>query len=92
MNLENLTRKELEKLVIELEKKVNLLEKEKKKYRLIIRKQGGLINNHKFELLRTFVETIEARDPYTKGHSERVTKYAIAIGKVMGLDKHKMES
>lgn len=37
-----------------------------------------------FSTLYAFVETIEARDPYTKQHSTRVSKYAIAIAKAMG--------
>jgi len=36
-----------------------------------------------FSTLYAFVETIEARDPYTKQHSTRVSRYAIAIAKAM---------
>jgi HD-GYP domain-containing protein (c-di-GMP phosphodiesterase class II) len=36
-------------------------------------------------------EAIDTRDHYTKNHSEHVTKYAICIGKEMGLDDKRME-
>ena len=44
-----------------------------------------------FSTLYAFVETIEARDPYTKQHSARVTQYARAIGKAMGCSQDEME-
>ncbi|MBU2623361.1 MAG: response regulator [Proteobacteria bacterium] len=34
--------------------------------------------------LYAFVETIEARDPYTKQHSHRVSLYAVSIADIMG--------
>ncbi len=37
-----------------------------------------------FSTLYAFVETIEARDSYTKQHSIRVSKYAVNIAKAMG--------
>lgn len=37
------------------------------------------------DTLRSLVATIEARDPYTRNHSERVTKYAVRIACEMGL-------
>lgn len=36
------------------------------------------------ELLELMVAAIEARDPYTSGHSQRVSRYAAAIAKAMG--------
>ena len=33
-------------------------------------------------------QTVEARDPYTRGHSDRVSEFAILIGSKMGLDEH----
>jgi HD-GYP domain-containing protein (c-di-GMP phosphodiesterase class II) len=37
-----------------------------------------------FSTLYAFVETIEARDPYTKQHSANVSSYAISIAKAYG--------
>lgn len=37
--------------------------------------------------LETLVNTIEARDPYTSGHTERVAKYAQVIGEQLNLDR-----
>ena len=36
--------------------------------------------------VRALVASIEFRDPYTRGHSERVTAYGLAITEVLGLD------
>ena len=37
------------------------------------------------ELLELMVKSIEARDPYTSGHSRRVKEYALKIAQLMGL-------
>jgi putative nucleotidyltransferase with HDIG domain len=37
------------------------------------------------ELLQLMVKSIEARDPYTSGHSKRVSKYAASIAQALGL-------
>lgn len=37
--------------------------------------------------IRALAEAVDARDAYTKGHSDKVSAYAVAIAKRMGLDK-----
>jgi putative nucleotidyltransferase with HDIG domain len=43
------------------------------------------------ELLELMVKSIEARDPYTSGHSRRVKEYAIKIAKLMGYSQVDVE-
>ena len=44
-----------------------------------------------FSTLYAFVETIEARDPYTKQHSTRVTHYAVSIAKAIGCSQEEID-
>lgn len=43
------------------------------------------------ELLELMVKSIEARDPYTSGHSRRVKDYAIRIARLLGLSSAEVE-
>lgn len=43
------------------------------------------------ELLQLMVASIEARDPYTSGHSQRVSRYAREIAKLAGLSARQIE-
>ncbi|SJZ49316.1 bifunctional diguanylate cyclase/phosphohydrolase [Selenihalanaerobacter shriftii] len=45
------------------------------------------ITSNMINTLRILLTIINARDRYTYGHSERVMKYALAIGKEMSLDE-----
>jgi putative nucleotidyltransferase with HDIG domain len=36
-------------------------------------------------ILRSLAQTIELKDPYTRGHCDRVAKYAVLIGTALGL-------
>jgi HD-GYP domain-containing protein (c-di-GMP phosphodiesterase class II) len=38
------------------------------------------------DAIRALAAAIDAKSPYTRGHSERVSEYAVAIGKQLGLD------
>ncbi len=46
----------------------------------------GLLNT-----VEALAIAVDAKDPYTQGHSERVTEYSLAIAKEMGLPKNKIE-
>ncbi len=54
--------------------------------------QKDLINESYFNTLNALVLTMEARDPYTRGHSERVTRFALSIGKKLGLDEDNLRT
>jgi len=41
--------------------------------------------------IRMIATAIDAKDPYTRGHSERVCSYSLAIGKELGLSNVEME-
>jgi putative nucleotidyltransferase with HDIG domain len=43
------------------------------------------------ELLELMVKSIEARDPYTSGHSRRVKEYAVHIARLIGLSTNEIE-
>jgi HD-GYP domain-containing protein (c-di-GMP phosphodiesterase class II) len=44
-----------------------------------------------FHTIQTLVLAMESRDPYVKGHSERVMAYSLEIGRKIGLDKKQLE-
>lgn len=44
-----------------------------------------------FSALYAFVETIEARDPYTKQHSTRVTGYAVSIARAISCSQEEID-
>lgn len=43
-------------------------------------------------VIRTLSSALDARDPYTRGHSERVSRYSVAIAKGMGLPPVELDS
>lgn len=43
-------------------------------------------------LVHSFVNAIDAKSPWTKGHSERVTNYAVAITEEMGFDRDDIDN
>src|SRR5690606_10766005 len=43
------------------------------------------------ELLQLMVASIEARDPYTSGHSQRVSRYARTIARLAGVNAKQLE-
>lgn len=42
-------------------------------------------------LIRAFIHSIEAKDKYTQGHSERVAEYSVQIARQMKLRRHQIQ-
>ena len=49
--------------------------------------QGMLLNS----LIRVLTSALDARDPYTRGHSERVSRYSVLIGRELGFSAEELE-
>lgn len=43
-------------------------------------------------VIATLALTIEARDPYTLGHCDRLSRYAVALGQALGLDREMLRA
>ncbi|MDP2752167.1 MAG: HD domain-containing protein [Rhodocyclaceae bacterium] len=59
----------------------------------ILRMRHALADLEQFssQMAAVLVETMEAKDPYTRGHSERVQQMALSTGEAMGLQKRQKE-
>ncbi len=49
------------------------------------------LNQFLLNLMKSFVTAIEEKDPYTRGHSERVNVLSLKMGEAMGLDAAEMK-
>lgn len=53
----------------------------------VLRSSEQRLRRHLLDIIRVIGRTIEARDPYTAGHEERVAALAVAIGRELGLSE-----
>ncbi len=44
------------------------------------------------ESIQTLRYTVEAKDPYTRGHSDRVSEYSVLLGKELGLSENLLKT
>jgi putative nucleotidyltransferase with HDIG domain len=51
-----------------------------------------LLEQSALEAVESLNATVDAKDPYTAGHSLRVQRIAVEIGREMGLDRHRLET
>ena len=49
------------------------------------------IEEMSFQAIQTLVYSIDAKDPYTRGHSSRVSQYSVKIAEALGWDEEKRE-
>ncbi|MCL5884187.1 MAG: response regulator [Deltaproteobacteria bacterium] len=56
-----------------------------------VQEQTELINAMYAQSIQALIQALEAKDHYTRGHSQRVTMYSVAIGKAMELAPERIE-
>ena len=49
-------------------------------------------NLHFFLTMQTLIETLEARDPYTRQHSQRVAVHSVMVGRELGLSESEVDN
>lgn len=57
-----------------------------------VREQTDLINSMYVRSIQSLIKALEAKDFYTRGHSQRVTLYSVAIGRRLGLEPDRLEN
>lgn len=63
-------------------------QRQKQHLESIVHKQTHQLKRTFFSAITSLVRTLEARDPYTSGHSLRVRKYAVHLAHHIGMDEH----
>lgn len=56
-----------------------------------IREARRTLQHAYVEFVGSLASALDARDPYTAGHSRRVSEYSLAIGRQLGLDAERMD-
>lgn len=51
----------------------------------------GQMRDMTMDVIRSYAQAVEAKDIYTRGHSERVAHYALSLGKKLGLQKSELD-
>lgn len=57
----------------------------------VIEDQRKQLETITLEAIMTIANTIDAKDAYTKGHSDRVAEYACKLGKMLGMNEKELE-
>jgi putative nucleotidyltransferase with HDIG domain len=51
-----------------------------------------LVEQSALDAVASLNETVDAKDPYTAGHSRRVQRIAVEVGRELGLARHRLET
>lgn len=77
--------------IIELSYLQNNLKDEVVKQTAVAEERRKSVERLAFQMIQSLANTIDAKDPYTNGHSSRVAKYSVMIAKRMGYSKNQLE-
>lgn len=57
-----------------------------------LRRAYGMLKKAHLDSVKILVEAIDSKDPYTRGHSDRVRKWSVQIAEKLGFSEKKLES
>src|SRR5512141_2889841 len=82
-------------LTIEIALRKKDLERQLDDYRANLEKKvkelTDVIHSERVGFIDSLIRTLEAKDPYTHGHSQRVTRYSVAIAEELGVAGQELE-
>lgn len=67
------------------------LNKEVKKQTALVEEKSKKIEQMSFQTIQTLANAIDAKDPYTQGHSNRVSLYSVKLAEALGWDHERIE-
>jgi putative nucleotidyltransferase with HDIG domain len=73
------------------EHELEVIREELERQTKVLNERSRELKSAYFEVVKTLSLTVEARDPYTRGHSERVTQIARQIASKMNLSQKEVE-
>ena len=68
----------------------NRLNEEVKRQTAVAEERSRKIEQMSFQTIQTLANAIDAKDPYTKGHSSRVGAYSVAVAEALGWDQDRV--
>ena len=70
----------------------NRLAEEVAKQTAVAEERSKKIEQMSFETIQTLAHAIDAKDPYTRGHSSRVSDYSVEVAKALGWDEDRVSN
>ena len=70
----------------------NILNEEVKKQTAVAEERSRRIEQMSYQTIQTLANAIDAKDPYTKGHSTRVSQYSVYLAEALGWDKDRVDN
>jgi len=84
-----LDKKRLEEVVADYDQHLEELVEERT---ADLRRAYGMLKKAQLDSVKILVEAIDAKDSYTRGHSDRVRKWSVALAEKLGFSEKKIES
>ncbi|MBR6230126.1 MAG: diguanylate cyclase [Eubacterium sp.] len=69
----------------------NKLNEEVAKQTAVAEERARKIEEMSYQTIHTLAQAIDAKDPYTKGHSTRVSQYSVKLAEALGWEKDRID-